>query len=61
MTSLAASIALLLAIAAGAAEPRWRHLSSSTGDFPIPGPSTEQTGAVVADFDRRCNSHLSEE
>jgi hypothetical protein len=33
-------------------EIRWRHLSSKTGDLPAPGPSTEQTGAVVADFDR---------
>jgi hypothetical protein len=30
---------------------RWRHLSSKTGDLPVPGPSTQQTGAVVADFD----------
>ena len=31
---------------------RWTHLSSTTGDLPVPGPSTEQTGAVVADLDK---------
>jgi hypothetical protein len=31
---------------------RWRQLSSKHGDLPAPGPSTQQTGAVVADFDR---------
>src|SRR3974390_2727324 len=36
----------------GAAEPGWKHLSSSTGDLPLPGPSTEQTGALVADLDK---------
>ncbi len=30
----------------------WKHLSSSTGDLPIPGRSTQQTGAVVADFNK---------
>jgi hypothetical protein len=29
----------------------WRHLSSKNGDLPVPGPSTQQTGAIVADFD----------
>ena len=36
----------------GGAEPGWRHLSTSTGDLPLPGPSTEQTGALVADLDK---------
>jgi len=31
---------------------QWTHLSSATGDLPVPGPSTEQTGAVVADLDK---------
>jgi hypothetical protein len=49
-------IALLALLAAnpGAAEPaiRWQHLSSSKGDLPVPpGGSTQQTGAVAADFD----------
>jgi len=47
-----ALIACLTACGGRAAEPRWRHLSSSTGDLPVPGTSTEQTGALVADLDR---------
>jgi VCBS repeat protein len=35
-----------------AAEIQWKHLSSSTGDLPVPGPSTEQTGALIADLDK---------
>lgn len=31
---------------------QWTRLSSTTGDLPVPGTSTEQTGVVVADFDR---------
>ncbi len=42
----------MVAFAATAAEPHWQHLSSSTGDLPLPGPSTEQTGALVADLDK---------
>ena len=30
----------------------WIHLSSKSGDLAVPGPSTEQTGAVVADLDK---------
>jgi len=33
-------------------EPQWKHLSSAMGDLPVPGPSTEQTGALVADLDK---------
>jgi hypothetical protein len=29
----------------------WQHLSSKSGDLPIPGESTQQTGAVIADLD----------
>ena len=36
---------------AGFAEPTWKHLSTVSGELPLPGPSTEQSGAVVADFD----------
>jgi hypothetical protein len=43
---------VLTAIIVRAADPQWKLLSSSTGDLPVPGTSTEQTGAVVADFDR---------
>ena len=40
------------ALGTQAAELKWKHLSSSTGDLPIPGTSTEQTGALVADLDK---------
>ena len=33
-----------------AADLRWQHLSSATGDLPLPGKSTQQTGAVIGDF-----------
>jgi hypothetical protein len=45
-------VVVLFTCTTRAATPRWQHLSSSTGALPIPGLSTEQTGAVVADFDR---------
>lgn len=45
---LAASCLLL---AATAAEPRWTHLSSATGDLPIPAGSHQQTGALIVDVD----------
>jgi len=38
--------------AACAGEPQWVHLSSRTGELPLPGPSTEQTGALIADLDK---------
>ena len=31
---------------------QWNHLSTATHDLELPGPSTEQTGAVVADLDK---------
>jgi len=50
-------LSLLIALAAGAPQAsaaaiQWQHLSSAKGDLPIPGESTQQTGAVVADFDQ---------
>lgn len=42
----------LAALAAEAADPQWKHLSSANGDLPVPGPSHQQTGAIVADFDK---------
>ena len=33
------------------ADPQWQPLSSTTGDLPVPGRSTQQTAAVVADLD----------
>src|SRR6266850_3211250 len=35
-----------------AADPRWQHLSSTNSALPKPGPSTQQTGALVVDFDK---------
>jgi hypothetical protein len=35
-----------------AGEVRWYHLSSAKGDLPLPGESTEQTAAIVADLDK---------
>ena len=35
-----------------AGDPQWKHLSSQTGDLPVPGTSTEQTGALIADLDK---------
>ena len=32
--------------------PAWTHLSSATGDLPVPGASTEQTASLVLDFDK---------
>ncbi len=46
--------ALLAAVCLAAGPgPRvaWTHLSSATGDLPVPGPSTQQTGALVTDLD----------
>src|SRR5438552_1134942 len=53
-TRRAASALLLAALflPAGAAEIQWQHLTSKNGDLPKPGESTQQTGAIVADFDR---------
>ncbi len=39
----------------GSAEGRgvsWKHLTSAKGDLPVPGESTQQTSAVVGDFDK---------
>ncbi len=49
-----AGLLLLLALAGRAkgAEIQWQHLTSKNGDLPVPGPSTEQTGALVGDLDK---------
>jgi hypothetical protein len=44
-------VALLAPSTAMGDRVRWRHLSSSTGDLPAPGPSSQQTGSLVGDFD----------
>jgi len=35
-----------------AAEIKWTNLSSKNGDLPVPGESTQQTGNLIADFDK---------
>lgn len=46
------SMFMAAALTCSSAEPQWKHLSSSTGDLPVPGTSTEQTGALVVDLDK---------
>jgi len=49
---IAAAVFGVLALAPLPAGIKWLHLSSSTGDLPVPGTSNEQTGVVVGRFDR---------
>ncbi|HLJ55651.1 MAG TPA: VCBS repeat-containing protein [Chthonomonadaceae bacterium] len=49
---LCCGVCLLLCCLGTSGDERWTHLSSKTGDLPVPGPSTQQTGAIVADLDR---------
>ncbi|MCI0535776.1 MAG: hypothetical protein L0Z50_11180, partial [Verrucomicrobiales bacterium] len=35
-----------------AAEVKWTQLLSKHGDLPAPGPSTQQTGSLIADLDQ---------
>lgn len=52
MTFIAAFVLLFGALAHAAPDPVWQNLSSKRGELPVPpGGSTQQTGAVVADFD----------
>ena len=46
------ALLLFLPPVMSSAELRWQHLSSKTGDLPVPGESTQQTGAIVADLDK---------
>jgi sugar phosphate isomerase/epimerase len=43
---------ILTALSANAAEVSWTHISSATGELPVPGKSTQQTGALIADLDK---------
>src|SRR5260221_930272 len=53
MLRLVSFCLMLLATASSlAGDLQWKHLSSSTGDLPLPGTSTEQTGALVVDLDK---------
>jgi VCBS repeat protein len=49
---LCTAAALFLGTALFGAEIKWTHLSSTNGALPVPGKSTQQTGAVVSDLDR---------
>ena len=44
------AVLMLARLSIPATDLHWQHLSSSTGDLPVPGPSTQQTGAIVADL-----------
>jgi hypothetical protein len=52
MSKIIGLLVLALGVAAGGQEARWKHLSSKTGDLPVPGESQQQTGAVVGDLDK---------
>ena len=45
--------ALTIVACSGAPPPaiQWQHLSSQYGELPVPGESTQQTDAIVGDFD----------
>ncbi len=45
-------VCAILMTALGAREPRWTLVSSSIGGLPVPGTSTQQTGALAGDFDK---------
>src|SRR5438067_1705424 len=51
-TALFAILSLLAPLKAFAADPQWKHLSTTNGALPLPGPSTQQTGALVVDLDK---------
>lgn len=45
------ALCALLLLAQSAPVYRWKHLSTASGDLPLPSRGTEQTSATVADFD----------
>ncbi|HWA86577.1 MAG TPA: FG-GAP repeat protein, partial [Opitutus sp.] len=49
---LAVAVMLSAVSALAAADLQWKHLSTATGDLPLPGTSTEQTGVFVGDLDK---------
>ncbi len=50
LAAVVLTLLFTLLLSAHAGDLQWQHLSSSTGDLPVPGTSTQQTGAVVGDF-----------
>jgi sugar phosphate isomerase/epimerase len=45
-------VLVAIAIRCAGADIQWTDLSSKKGDLPAPGPSTQQTGNIVADLDK---------
>ncbi|MBL8212866.1 MAG: hypothetical protein JNK87_19280 [Bryobacterales bacterium] len=45
------ALILPLAVCLWGAEPKWKHLSSTRGELPVPAGSNQQTGVLVADLD----------
>ncbi len=50
--ALAATLAISPAFAQPTVSADWLHLSSASGDLPVPGASAEQTASLVLDIDR---------
>ncbi|MBI1389830.1 MAG: hypothetical protein GC154_15430 [bacterium] len=49
--TLAIVLCFTCCIDAASAPVKWKHLTSKNGDLPVPGKSTQQTGALIGDFD----------
>lgn len=52
--SILGIVAILLALACGPSQAKsvtWKHLSTTTGDLPIPNSGKEQTASLVCDID----------
>jgi hypothetical protein len=49
---LAIILGLTLSFPGTAVEIQWRHLSSKTGDLPVPNESQQQTACLVLDVDK---------
>ena len=49
---LALAAGLSFVLAASAADVTWRHLSTTTGDLPVPNQGKEQTSSIVLDIDK---------
>src|SRR5262245_34057033 len=46
------TLPFLIIVSLAAADPQWKHLSTERGELPRPWEATEQTAAVVYDFDK---------
>jgi len=52
LTGTALLAASLAGAIAGVPTPTWKHLSSRSGDLPVPNGGKQQTACVVFDIDR---------